>query len=47
MRKASPLDELPDTNLCLAVVSQLMEGDTMPLFEPPAPEGAHVCTGHV
>ncbi|MGW6940280.1 DUF6892 domain-containing protein [Streptomyces xanthophaeus] len=43
MRTAGPLDELPDTNLSLAVVSQLMEAGTLPLFQPPAPEGAHVC----
>ncbi|WP_326771023.1 hypothetical protein OG978_46290 (plasmid) [Streptomyces sp. NBC_01591] len=43
MRIAGPLDELPDTNLSLAVVSQLMEAGTLPLFQPPVPEGAHVC----
>ncbi|WP_435840565.1 DUF6892 domain-containing protein [Streptomyces bobili] len=43
MRESGPLDELPDTNLRLAVVSQLMEAGTVPLFLPPAPEGAHVC----
>ncbi|MGW7435344.1 DUF6892 domain-containing protein [Streptomyces sp. NPDC054849] len=43
MTTANPVRELPDANLRLAILSQLMEVGAVPLFEVPVPDDAHQC----